>query len=93
VKRSFIRLLLLSLILSACGVTSYQLKWPEGTTPAQYQKDSEACESEARTGFAELSNEMNAVGTSAADDDSKRLWNRCMESKGYALIKVPGRAP
>ena len=92
-KRCLIHLLLLLFLLPACVATTYQLQWPQGTTAAQYEKDSEACEVDARTGFAELPNEMNAVGTSAADDDSKRLWNRCMESKGYARVKAPGWEP
>jgi hypothetical protein len=82
----------LCFLLAACGgAYTYELKWPEGTTAAQYKKDGDACEIEARTGFADLANEMNAVGTRAADEDSQRHWNRCMESRGYALVKVPRR--
>jgi hypothetical protein len=62
-------------------------------TAAQFKKDGYECES-ARTGFVDLANEMDAVGTSAADrDDAQRIWNRCMESKGYELVKVPRSQP
>jgi hypothetical protein len=88
-----IRLLFLFFLLAGCGAYTYQLKWPEGTTAVQYKQDSEACEVEARTGFADLANEMNAVGTRAADVDSQRLWNSCMESRGYALVKTPRTQP
>lgn len=78
------RLLLVCFFLAACGAFKYQLRWPEGTTAAQFKKDSAECETEPRTGFVDLANEMDAVGTSMAErDDSRRLWNRCMESRGY----------
>ncbi|HEY1372205.1 MAG TPA: hypothetical protein VGH50_07025 [Candidatus Binatia bacterium] len=83
-------LLFLCFLLAACGAYTYQLKWPEGTTAAQFKKDSAACEAEPRTGFVDLTNEMNDVGTSMAErDDSERLWNRCMEARAYELVKVP----
>jgi hypothetical protein len=83
-------LLLLLFLLAACGAYTYRLKWPEGTTAAQFKKDSAACETEPGTGFVDLANEMNDVGTSMAErDDSQRLWSRCMESRGYTLVKVP----
>ena len=83
------KFLLLCFLLTACGAYTYQLQWPQGTTEAQFKKDSSECESETRTGFADLANEMNAVGTHAADEDSQSFWNRCMESKGYTRVKVP----
>ncbi|HKA32852.1 MAG TPA: hypothetical protein VKH64_06540 [Candidatus Binatia bacterium] len=84
------RLLFLLFLLAACGAYTYQLRWPEGTTAAQFKKDSDECETEPRTGFADLTNEMNDVGTSMAErDDSRKLWYSCMESRGYALVKAP----
>ena len=85
-------LVLLLFLFPACAAYSYQLQWPPGATAAQYKKDSEECDAETRTGFAELTNEMGSVATSMADDDMRRLWNRCMASRGYELVKVPRNA-
>jgi hypothetical protein len=77
-------------LLAACTSYGYQLRWPEGTTAAQYKKDSDECEIETGTGFVDLANEMDAVGTSAAArDDSRMLWNRCMGARGYKLVRAP----
>ena len=86
-------LLLLFVLAAACRTYTYQLRWPEGATAAQFKMDSDACAS-ARPAFDDSANEMNAVGTSAADrDDTQRLWNRCMESRGYERVKAPRSQP
>jgi hypothetical protein len=82
-------LLLLLFLSAACGAYTYQLRWPEGTTEAQFKKDSEECNAETRTGFDELANEMGSVATSMADREDAELWNRCMGSRGYERVKVP----
>ena len=82
--------LILLFLLTACRAYTDQLRWPEGTTTAQFKKDSGECEVETRTHFVDVANEMNAVGTSTGDgDDSQRLWYRCMELKRYEVVKVP----
>jgi|GEM_PF-1739313 len=86
--------LILLFLLAACRAYTDQLRWPEGTTTAQFKKDSDECEVETRTHFVDVANEMNAVGTSTGDgDDARRFWYRCMDLKGYALVKVPRSQP
>ena len=56
--------------------------------------DSAECETETSAAFVDLANEMSSVATSMADrDDAQRLWNRCMGSRGYELVKTPSNEP
>lgn len=77
------RVLLCALLLSAlvsCRSYTYQLNWPEGTTVAQHKKDSYECEIETRS----VAHTTLRPGT---------LYNRCMEARGYELVRVPRRQP
>lgn len=70
---------LAALMTSACGTAMYSMEWTKpGLDAQQYRRDAYECQRHAT---------MSRVADDHAGSSTRRMYMRCMESRGYTLVE------
>jgi hypothetical protein len=76
-------LVIVLVVLAGCGSSSNKVWRQEGSTEAQYKRDSYSCERDQPVIYC------HTFDCIEVNNRLKNMYRRCMESKGWTLHEVP----